>query len=232
MNDRPDAATGAAPPARGERHEVRRTRNRARYDLATVHSILDAGMLAHVGFASGGQPFVIPMLYAREGESLLLHGSVASRLCGELAGGVAACVSVTHVDGLVLARCHFDHSVNYRSAVLFGRARLVENVAEKTAALARFVDAMIPGRSLESRPPDAGELGATYVLRFAIEDASAKIRSGGPKEAAGDLALAHWAGVVPMETRYGTPQPADTLVEGVELPESVRALMPPQGALR
>ena len=225
MNDRPDSATAATPPARGERHEVRRTRNRARYDQATVRSILDAGMLAHVGFASGGQPFVIPMLYARDGESLLLHGSVASRLCGELACGIAVCVSVTHVDGLVLARSHFDHSMNYRSVVLFGRARLLEDVAEKTAALARFVDAMIPGRALESRPPDPGELGATHVLRFVIEDASAKIRSGGPKEAASDLALAHWAGVVPIERRYGTPQAADTLVEGVELPPSVRALL-------
>ncbi|MFI4969550.1 MAG: pyridoxamine 5'-phosphate oxidase family protein, partial [Lysobacterales bacterium] len=158
---------------RGARHEVRRNRSRGHYDRATVHAILDAGMLAHVGFSTEGQPFVIPMLYARDGDTLLLHGSVASRLIGNLGAGVQACVSVTHFDGLVLARSHFDHSVNYRSVVAFGRARLLENEAEKAAAMARIVDALIPGRAAESRPPDRSELAATSVLRFEIEDASA-----------------------------------------------------------
>jgi nitroimidazol reductase NimA-like FMN-containing flavoprotein (pyridoxamine 5'-phosphate oxidase superfamily) len=210
---------------RGARHEVRRTRNRAHYDEATVHAILDAGMVAHVGFGSGAQPFVIPMLYARDGSTLLLHGSVASRLCGDLAAGVPVCACVTHLDGLVLARSHFDHSVNYRSVVVFGRARLLADVREKVAALARLVETLVPGRTAEARPPDASELAATHVLRLDIEDASAKIRSGGPREAAGDLALPFWAGVLPLETRFGAPQPAGDLVEGVGLPPSARALL-------
>ncbi|MEO6688416.1 MAG: pyridoxamine 5'-phosphate oxidase family protein, partial [Dokdonella sp.] len=171
------------------RHHVQRTKARAHYDRASVHAILDAGMIAHVGFCVDGQPFVIPMLYARDGDTLVLHGSVASRLVNQLGEGIAACVSVTHVDGLVLARSHFDHSVNYRSVVAFGRARLIEDTAEKTHALGRFVDALIPGRASESRPPDRTELAATNVLRFEIEDASAKIRSGGVKDNPADLAL-------------------------------------------
>jgi nitroimidazol reductase NimA-like FMN-containing flavoprotein (pyridoxamine 5'-phosphate oxidase superfamily) len=209
---------------RDARHRVERTRARARYDRDTVHAILDAGMLAHVAFSVGGQPFVIPMLYARDGETIVLHGSIASRLMDELADGVPACIGVTHLDGLVLARSHFDHSVNYRSVVVFGRARAVLDADEKASALSRFVDALIPGRAAESRAADRTELAATQVLRLAIEDASAKIRSGGVKDNPADLALPYWAGVVPMRTRYAMPQPEADLADAA-LPASVRRLL-------
>jgi nitroimidazol reductase NimA-like FMN-containing flavoprotein (pyridoxamine 5'-phosphate oxidase superfamily) len=214
------------------RHRVERTRARARYDRDTVHAILDAGMLAHVAFCVAGQPFAIPMLYAREGDTILLHGSVASRLMGQLGEGAAACVSVTHLDGLVLARSHFDHSMNYRSVVAFGRAALLADAAEKAAALARFVDALIPGRAAESRPPDRNELAATHVLRFVVEDASAKIRSGGVKDNPADLALPHWAGVVPMRVAYDAPVPDAGIASGALLPDSLKALVRAQGEAR
>lgn len=188
------------------RHHVQRIKDRARYERETAYAILDAGFLAHVGFCVEGQPFVIPMLYARDGDALLLHGSIASRLVHKLGDGVEACVEVTHVDGLVLARSHFHHSANYRSVVAFGRARTLADAQEKTAALAHFVDSMLPGRAAESRPPDRNELAATAVLHFSIVDISAKIRSGGAKDDKADLDLPHWAGVIPMSQRYGAPQ--------------------------
>lgn len=197
------------------RHQVRRIKERASYAQADVHAILDAGFLAHVGFSGpDGQPFVIPMLYARDGEDILLHGSIASRLMKNLAEGVAACVSVSHVDGLVLARSHFHHSVNYRSVVCFGRARSVDDPAQKAAALARFVDAILPGRAAESRAADRNELAATLLLRFVIEDASAKVRSGGAKDDPADRGLPLWAGVVPVAQQYAAPLAA----EDCELP--------------
>ena len=165
------------------------------------------------------------MLYARDGDALLLHGSIASRLINELGAGMPACISVTLVDGLVLARSHFHHSVNHRSVVAFGIARIVSDGDEKVGALARFVDAMIPGRAAESRPPDRNELAATHVLRFTIEDASAKVRTGGAKDDAGDLELPHWAGVVPQRARYGAPEPSENVAVGIGLPPSVLRLL-------
>jgi nitroimidazol reductase NimA-like FMN-containing flavoprotein (pyridoxamine 5'-phosphate oxidase superfamily) len=188
------------------RHHVQRIKDRAHYERDTAYAILDSGFLAHVGFCVDGQPFVIPMLYARDGDALLLHGSIASRLMGKLGDGIEACVEVTHIDGLVLARSHFHHSANYRSVVAFGRARALADALEKTTALAHFVDAMLPGRAAESRPPDRNELAATAVLHFPIVDISAKIRSGGAKDDKADLDLPHWAGVIPMAQRYGAPQ--------------------------
>jgi len=219
------------------RHQVQRTKQRADYDRATIHAILDAGMIAHVGFCTGTQPdaiqpVVIPMLYARDGDALVLHGSIASRLIREVGAGIPACVSVTHVDGLVLARSHFHHSMNYRSVVAFGRARLVDDPAAKAAALARFVDALIPGRAAESRAADRNELAATHVLHFSIEDASAKIRTGGAKDDAVDLALQHWAGVVPIRPAFETPQAEDNVAAGTGWPPSVRALLDRNGAER
>lgn len=222
--------TRVEPAPKNARHRVERTKARAHYDRASVHAILDAGMIGHVGFCTDGQPFVIPMLYARDGDSLVLHGSVASRLAHQLGAGIDACVSVTHVDGLVLARSHFDHSVNYRSVVMFGRARLVEDPAAKAAALSRFVDAMIPGRAAEARAADHTELAATNVLRFDIEDASAKIRSGGVKDNVADLALPHWAGVLPQRVVYGAPEPDAALAPDIALPPSVLGLLAGVGA--
>lgn len=224
MSQTPDpAAEGRAP--RGARHRVERTRARARYDRDAIYAILDAGLIAHVGFCTDGQPFVIPMLYARDGETILLHGSVASRLVDALGAGVPACLSVTHVDGLVLARSHFHHSVNYRSVVAFGRATLIADPDAKIAALARFVDAIVPGRAAEARAPDRSELAATSVLRLEIEDASAKIRSGGVKDDAADLALPHWAGIVPQHPVFGAPIPDESVPQGTVLPPSVQQLI-------
>lgn len=209
------------------RHQIRRVRQRARYDRESVHAILDAGMIAHVGFCTGAQPFVIPMLYARQGDALILHGSIASRLMRELGTGVRACVTVTLIDGLVLARSHFHHSVNYRSVVAFGQATTIDDPQHKADALARFVDAMVPGRAAEARPADRNELAATSVLHFTIEDASAKIREGGPKDDAADLALPHWAGIVPIVAAYTEPV-ADASCADAETPASVRALTAPR----
>jgi len=219
------AETAASGVPRGARHRVVRTRNRARYDQGSIHAILDAGLIAHVGFCVDSQPFVIPMLYARDGETILLHGSIASRLVNALGAGIPACLGVTHVDGLVLARSHFNHSINYRSVVAFGLARLVADPDEKVAALERFVETIVPGRAAESRAPDRTELAATNVLRFEIEDASAKVRSGGVKDDDADLALPHWAGVVPQRHAYGAPIADAGLAHGIALPPSVRNLI-------
>lgn len=205
------------------RHKVQRVRKRASYDRAGIHAILDAAWLAHVSFASDGQPFVIPMLYCRAGDDLLLHGSIASRLMRTLGDGVPACVCVTLVDALVLARSHFHHSANYRSVVAFGRAVPVTDPVDKAMALAGFVDAMLPGRAAESRPGDAQELAATSLLRFRIEDASAKVRSGGPSDDAADLALPHWAGLLPLRQGYDAAIPAGDLDGAIGEPLSVQA---------
>jgi nitroimidazol reductase NimA-like FMN-containing flavoprotein (pyridoxamine 5'-phosphate oxidase superfamily) len=165
------------------------------------------------------------MLYARDHDALLLHGSIASRLLQRLGGAIEACLSVTIVDGLVLARSHFHHSVNYRSVVAFGRARIVSEPAEKVAALAHFVEAMLPGRAAESRAPDRNELAATAVLHFEIVDISAKVRSGGAKDDKADLALPHWAGVVPITARYGQPLAEENCGPETRVPESVRRLL-------
>lgn len=226
MNNRSASTkTRTTTPPPHARHRVERSKARAKYDRKSVHSILDAGMLAHVGFCVAKQPFVIPMLYARFDDALLLHGSVASRLMKRLGTGVAACVSVTHVDGLVLARSHFNHSMNYRSVVAFGRATLVDDETTKAAALARFVDALVPGRAAESRAGDFSELAATTVVLFTIEDASAKIRDGGVKDNPADLSLPHWAGIVPQSSAYGVPKPDPAIPVGTLLPRSVRALL-------
>ena len=218
-----EADTPAVP--RDARHRVERTKARARYDRDSIDAILDAGLIAHVGFCVDNQPFVIPMLYARDGETILLHGSIASRLVNALGAGTPACLSVTHVDGLVLARSHFHHSVNYRSVVAFGLAKLVDDPDEKVAALARFVETIVPGRAAESRAPDRNELAATNVLRFEIEDASAKIRTGGVKDDPADVSLPYWAGVVPQHAAFGVPIPDEGLAEDSALPPSVQRLI-------
>lgn len=205
------------------RHRVQRIKDRARYDRADAYAILDAAFLAHVGFCVDGQPFVIPMLYARDGDAVLLHGSIASRLLKTLSAGVEACLSMTLVDGLVLARSHFHHSVNYRSVVAFGRARAIDVADEKIRAMAHFVDSMLPSRAAESRPPDRNELAATSVLHFDIVDISAKLRSGGAKDDKADLALPIWAGVVPLAMHYGQPLPEENC--SAAIPASVQRLV-------
>jgi len=201
-----------------KRSELRRLPNRGSHELATIHAILDAGFLAHVGFQKDGQPFVIPTLYGREGDRLYLHGSPASRLIGELAGGVPACVTVTLVDGLVLARSAFHHSINYRSVVAFGVARGIEEPLEKTRALRVISEHVIAGRWNDVRSPSGKELRATAVLEFLIEEASAKIRTGPPLDDEEDYSLPVWAGIVPVRLEAKAPIPDSRLAAGVETP--------------
>ncbi len=210
---------------KSSRQQVKRVAQRGRYDAQTIHAILDASWIAHVSFADpDGQPFVIPMLYAREGDCLYLHGSIASRLLKTVATGIETCLCVTLIDGLVLARSHFHHSMNYRSVVAFGKAVAVVDAAEKSAIFARFVDALIPGRAAESRAADENELNATALLRFTIEDASAKIRTGDPKDDPADRDLPIWSGVVPIVQHFADPIAAHDASPGVDMPLSVRRL--------
>lgn len=192
--------------AQPSRSQVRRLPDRGHYDDATVHAILDAGFLAHVGFTrDDGQPFVIPTLYGREGHKLYLHGSSASRMVRHLTTGVPACVTVTHVDALVFARSAFHHSMNYRSVVAFGTAKLLETEAEKEHALAVISDQVAPARWRDARPPTSHELKATGVLEFLIEEASAKIRTGPPKDDPEDMEWPVWAGIVPVRLTSANP---------------------------
>jgi nitroimidazol reductase NimA-like FMN-containing flavoprotein (pyridoxamine 5'-phosphate oxidase superfamily) len=201
---------------------VRRRSERARYDPATIEAILDAGLVCHVGFVVAGQPYVIPAVYARIGDRLYLHGSAASRMLRTLAGGVPVCVTVTLLDGLVLARAAFKHSVNYRSVVVLGTAVEIRGQAERLAALEAIVEHACPGRWREVRPPDDGELEATAVLRLPLAEASAKVRTGPPLDANGDLARPCWAGVIPLGLVAQDPVPDPHLPPGIAAPASVR----------
>ena len=191
------------------RTRVRRRSGRGRFDRATVHAILDEGLVGHVGIVSGDQPYVIPVLYARDGEQIYLHGSPLSRLLRNLAAGVPMCLTVTLLDGLVLARSAFHHSLNYRSVVVLGEGRLVRDADEKHEALRVIVERMAPGRSDDARGPSAKELKATEVVALPITEASAKIRTGPPADAAADYELPVWAGVVPLGLAIGAPVPDD-----------------------
>jgi nitroimidazol reductase NimA-like FMN-containing flavoprotein (pyridoxamine 5'-phosphate oxidase superfamily) len=190
-----------------DRTRVRRIPNRGSHDRATIHAILDAGFICHVGFAVDGQPYVIPTGYARAGDRLYIHGSTASRMVKTLADGVDVCVTVTHVDGVVLARSAFHHSVNYRSVVVFGRAQPVTDSAEKMEALRLFTNHVVADRFEEARRPTDQELKGTAVLALGLDEASAKIRTGPPLDDEEDMAMNIWAGVVPIVTGVGQPVP-------------------------
>jgi len=205
-----------------KRTELRRIPDRGSHDRETIDSILDAGFLAHVGFCLDGQPFVIPTLYGRDGERLYLHGSAASRMLRELDTGVAACVTVTLVDGLVLSRSAFDHSMNYRSIVAFGTARKIADPEQKVKSLRVISEHLIAGRWADVRGPSEKELKATTVLEFSIEEASSKVRRGPPLDDESDYGLPVWAGVLPLEIKSRPPIPDDKLVEGITLPDYVR----------
>ena len=204
-----------------ERSQLRRLPGRGSHEREVVYSILDAGLLAHVGFQTGGQPFVIPTLYGREGDTLYLHGSAASRMLNELAAGVPACVNVTIVDGLVLARSAFHHSINYRSVVVFGTARKIEETAGKTRALSVISEHVIAGRWQDVRRPSEKELQATTVLALSIEEASAKVRQGPPLDDEEDYALPVWAGVVPLKLEPQAAVPDLRLAQGIAIPPYV-----------
>ena len=204
-----------------KRTEFHRLPKRGSHDEAAVNAVLDAGFLAHVGFCVEGQPFVIPTLYGREEGHLFLHGSAASRMLRELDAGAPACVNVTLVDGLVLARSAFHHSMNYRSAMAFGTARRIDDPERKTHALRIISEHLIEGRWAEVRGPYENELKATGVLEFTIEEASAKVRTGPPLDDEEDYALPIWAGILPLRLTAGPPTPDARLAEGVPTPEHV-----------
>ncbi len=209
----------ANPPS--ARSTVRRVRDRANYDQAEVRAILDDGVICHVGFLMGGGPFVVPMAYARDGDRLLLHGSRASRLMKHLASGEEVCVTVTHLDGLVLARSAFHHSMNYRSVMLFGCPRSITDENDKRCAMDAIVEHIIPGRGADARAPSEAELKATEVVELALTEASAKIRTGPPIDDANEPDSAAWTGLIPMQMTTLKPVPDPTLRVGVEAPEYV-----------
>jgi nitroimidazol reductase NimA-like FMN-containing flavoprotein (pyridoxamine 5'-phosphate oxidase superfamily) len=190
-----------------ERTRLRRRPARGAFDRATVYRILDEAFVCHVAFVVDGQPYAIPTGYARVGDVLYVHGSAASRMLRTLAQGIDVCVTVTLIDGLVLARSAFNHSMNYRSVVVLGRARLVDDPDEKVEALRAFTNHVIPGRWEELRPVTAQELGATSVLALPIEEASAKVRTGPPMDDQDDVAWPAWAGVIPLSLQPGPPVP-------------------------
>lgn len=204
------------------RTTVRRLKKRGKYDKTTVHGILDEGYICHVGFAVDGQPYVIPTLYAREEETLYFHGSAASRMLRNLAAAIDVCVTVTLVDGLVLARSGFHHSINYRSVVALGKARLVKDAAERMRALQIITDHVVPGRWAEVRGPNALELKQTSVLALPLQEVSAKVRQGPPVDDDEDYALPIWAGVIPLETRLKRPADDGRVLPGVEQPDLAR----------
>ena len=201
-----------------ERTQLKRLPKRGRYDEETVFQILDSAFVCHVGFNVDGQPFVIPTNYGRSGRTLYLHGSSASRMLKTLSTGIPVCVTVTHVDGLVLARSAFHHSVNYRSVVILGTARLVGDPAEKMEALRIFTDHVLQGRWDDVRQPSEQEMRATTVLALPLEEVSAKVRTGGPVDDEADYTLPVWAGVLPLETIARTPEPDRLRKADVPLP--------------
>ncbi|HEX8498990.1 MAG TPA: pyridoxamine 5'-phosphate oxidase family protein [Pyrinomonadaceae bacterium] len=222
MSETTDAAAHAggdfSPTARTT---LRRLPKRGSFERQTVYEILDEGFVCHVGFVSGGQPFVIPTAYGRVGDTLYLHGAKASRMLKALAAGSDVCVTVTLVDGLVLARSAFHHSINYRSVVVFGRARAVEDEGEKNAALEAFTEHVCRGRWAEVRWPTPEELAATTVVALPLAEASAKIRTGPPVDDEEDYALPVWAGVLPLGVAAGEPDPDPRLPAGTPAPHYV-----------
>lgn len=206
----PDVPTVPSP-----RTKVRRKPARARYDREAVDAILDEAMVAHLGCAHDGQPFMIPTLHARVGDEVYVHGSAASRTIRALRAGAPACLTVTLLDGLVLARSAVHHSVNYRSVVVLGTARAVEDLDMRMQAVQAFTERLIPGRWQEVRPPTIKELKAIHVLALPIDEVSAKIRTGPPLDDEDDYALPAWAGVIPLHIHAGAPVPDPRLASGI-----------------
>ena len=204
-----------------ERSKIKRVPKRAHYDQETIYKILDSGQICHIAFVHNGRPVVIPTIYGRKDNYVYIHGATVSRMLVELSKGVDMAMSVVHVDGLVLARSAFHHSMNYRSVVVFGKATLVDD-SNKMEALKIISDHLLPGRWEEVRGPNSKESKATSVLQIAIEEASAKVRTGDPVDDEEDYELEIWAGVVPYTQKTLTPIPDKRLKDGIGLPESVK----------
>jgi nitroimidazol reductase NimA-like FMN-containing flavoprotein (pyridoxamine 5'-phosphate oxidase superfamily) len=221
------AAPNGGPPEpasypRTPRTTPNRLPGRARYDAGAIHAVLDEALICHLGYVVDGEPLVLPTIHARVGATLYVHGSTGARLMRAIpAEGLPVCVTVTQVDGLVLARSQFHHSMNFRSVVVRGLATLVDDPAERERALTAIVDHVVPGRTAASRPADRRELAATDVLRVPLEEVSLKQRDGSPGDDDVDLALPHWAGVIPVRTSFGDPVPAADLAPGIGVPEHV-----------
>jgi nitroimidazol reductase NimA-like FMN-containing flavoprotein (pyridoxamine 5'-phosphate oxidase superfamily) len=205
-----------------ERTQVHRLPKRGVYDREAVYRILDEGLVCHVGFVADGKPVVIPTGYGRHGDMLYVHGSTASRMFRALGAGADVCVTITLVDGLVLARSAFHHSMNYRSVVIFGKAAVLEDPAAKREALHAFTEHVAPGRWQEIRQPSPKELQATTVLAIPLQEVSAKVRTGPPLDDEEDYALLVWAGVLPLNVSTGSPLADDRLPAGIAVPEYVR----------
>jgi len=206
-----------------DKSTVRRVRERGQYDRETLNQIVDDAMICHVAYIIDGAPYCTPTLVWREGDYVYWHGSSISRFLGS-AIGAPVCLTVTHMDGLVLARSAFHHSANYRSAMLFGHAEMVEE-PHKSKALQTFVEGLIPGRWEDLRPMTPKEVGATTVLRMKIDEGAAKIRAGGPKDDRRDYELSIWAGVLPMKTTFAAPQPDPQNLDGVDMPEYINTFI-------
>jgi nitroimidazol reductase NimA-like FMN-containing flavoprotein (pyridoxamine 5'-phosphate oxidase superfamily) len=207
--------------APSRRTRVRRLPQRADYDRNAIDAILDEALVSHLGVVEDGDPIVIPTLHARVGDEVYVHGSAASRLLRALAGGASVCLTTTLVDGIVLARAAFHHSVNYRSVVVMGHARLVEPEAERLRALEAFTERLVRGRWEEVRPPTPSELKATRVLALPLDECSAKVRTGPPGDDEPDYSLGVWAGVIPVRLVPGEPQPDPRLGPGIDRPPYV-----------
>jgi hypothetical protein len=205
-----------------QRTKIKRLSERGDYDRNLIYSILDEGLICHVGFAVDGQPFVIPTAYGRVGDRLYLHGSPASRMLRTLQQGIEVCVTVTLLDGLVLARSAFHHSMNYRSVVIFGTATPVSDIEEKTEALKAFTNHVVPQRWEQVRPMLRQEVAGTLVLSLPIQEASAKVRSGPPNDDEADYALPIWAGVLPLQMVAQAPIDDPRLSPGLTVPDSIR----------
>ena len=208
--------------AASPRTRVRRHPERGIYETQTIYAILDEGLVGHLGFVDGETPVVIPTVYGRDGDRVYVHGSPAAHWSKALSGGAQACLTVTLVDGLVLARSTFKHSMNYRSVMIFGNAILVGDRDEKLRGLECIVEHLVPGRSREARGPNETELTATSVLRLSLEESSAKTRSGGPLDSEEDFGRPVWAGVLPAAVSYGTPIPDALVPPIVNLPDYIR----------
>jgi nitroimidazol reductase NimA-like FMN-containing flavoprotein (pyridoxamine 5'-phosphate oxidase superfamily) len=207
------------------RNRITRVPGRARYDRETVFGVLDAALICHVGIASEGGITVIPMFHARLGDELIFHGATTSRLLRYLGSGKPVCIAAAIVDGIVLARSLFHHSINYRSVVVFGTGRLIESAEELNSAACAVAEKVMPGRWLDARPPNDQELKATSFVAVRMESASAKVRVGGPVDEEKDYQLPHWAGVVPLQVRAGDPVPDERLPADLPVPDYIDAFI-------